>query len=236
MEKVGGSALPNGVMMVRGDRAGIAVYDAEGNLKETSFKTFRNPVKVPYLRAFGGLFASGATSAAAYGRAFLLRNAGTKDKGLKELAELVGLLGGNAGVSAMRREIEKLLTAALRDKPALREPLLALTETASEILSAVLIFETPTGKRLRGFHGAEHKVISAAEKAGRIPSFEEAKAATRFHPRCGTSLSAAALALYTAASGAVLPFLPEKAREPARLALLLASLALAYEGLESGKN
>ncbi|MBR0143658.1 MAG: DUF1385 domain-containing protein [Clostridia bacterium] len=236
MDKVGGSALPDGVMMVRGNRAGVAVYDREGRLREDSFRTVKNPVKIPVLRAFGSLYASTATSARAYVRAFRLRNAGAKDFGLGELAGFCGILGGNTGLSALKVQIEGLIKAALREKAAAREPLLSLTDTFFDILSVVLVFETPTGKRLRGFHGAEHKVIAAAEKAGRAPTLEEARNASRFHPRCGTSLSAASMAIYTVSSGVLLPLVPEKAREPARLALLLASLAVAYEGMAAGKN
>lgn len=236
MDRVGGSALPDGVMMVKGGQAAVAVYDREGNLREASFRTVKNPVKVPVLRAFGSLYASAATSAAAYARAFRLRNAGAKDFGLGELAGFVGVFGSSTGVTALRAQVEKLLKAALKDKAGVREPLLSLTETFFEILSVVIVFQTPTGKRLRGFHGAEHKVIAAAEAAGRAPTLEEARNASRFHPRCGTSLSAAALAIYTVSSGVLLPFVPEKMREPARVALLLASMAVAYEGMASGKN
>ena len=236
MDRVGGSALPDGVMMVKGGQAAVAVYDREGNLREASFHTVKNPVKIPVLRAFGSLYASAATSAVAYVRAFRLRNAGAKDFGLGELAGFVGVLGSNTGVSALRAQVEKLLKAALKDKAAVREPLLSLTETFFEILSVVIVFQTPTGKRLRGFHGAEHKVIAAAEAAGRAPTLEEARNASRFHPRCGTSLSAAALAIYTVSSGVLLPFVPDRMRETARVALLLASMAVAYEGMASGKN
>ena len=41
-------------------------------------------------------------------------------------------------------------------------------------------------KRLFEYHGAEHKVVWAFEKAGRA-DLETARASTRFHPRCGTS-------------------------------------------------
>jgi uncharacterized protein YqhQ len=41
-------------------------------------------------------------------------------------------------------------------------------------------------KRLFEYHGAEHKVVWAFEKAGRV-DLETARASTRFHPRCGTS-------------------------------------------------
>jgi uncharacterized protein YqhQ len=41
-------------------------------------------------------------------------------------------------------------------------------------------------KRVFEYHGAEHKVVWAFEKAGRA-DLESARGATRFHPRCGTS-------------------------------------------------
>jgi uncharacterized protein YqhQ len=41
-------------------------------------------------------------------------------------------------------------------------------------------------KRVFEYHGAEHKVVWAFEKTGRA-DLESARAATRFHPRCGTS-------------------------------------------------
>jgi uncharacterized protein YqhQ len=40
--------------------------------------------------------------------------------------------------------------------------------------------------RVFEYHGAEHKVVWAFEKSGRI-DLEAARASTRFHPRCGTS-------------------------------------------------
>jgi uncharacterized protein YqhQ len=41
-------------------------------------------------------------------------------------------------------------------------------------------------KRVFEYHGAEHKVVWAFENTGRA-DLESARAATRFHPRCGTS-------------------------------------------------
>jgi uncharacterized protein YqhQ len=41
-------------------------------------------------------------------------------------------------------------------------------------------------KRVFEYHGAEHKVVWAFEKTGRM-ELEDARKATRFHPRCGTS-------------------------------------------------
>lgn len=42
-------------------------------------------------------------------------------------------------------------------------------------------------KRVFEYHGAEHKVVWAFEKNGGQVTLENARKATRFHPRCGTS-------------------------------------------------
>ncbi|HEV2417405.1 MAG TPA: DUF1385 domain-containing protein [Terriglobia bacterium] len=42
-------------------------------------------------------------------------------------------------------------------------------------------------KRVFEYHGAEHKVVWAFEKNGGRVNLENARKATRFHPRCGTS-------------------------------------------------
>lgn len=42
-------------------------------------------------------------------------------------------------------------------------------------------------KRVFEYHGAEHKVVWAFEKNGGHVTLENARKATRFHPRCGTS-------------------------------------------------
>lgn len=42
-------------------------------------------------------------------------------------------------------------------------------------------------KRVFEYHGAEHKVVWAFEKNGGRVTLENARKATRFHPRCGTS-------------------------------------------------
>lgn len=42
-------------------------------------------------------------------------------------------------------------------------------------------------KRVFEYHGAEHKVVWAFEKNGGQVTLENARNATRFHPRCGTS-------------------------------------------------
>ena len=50
----------------------------------------------------------------------------------------------------------------------------------------VLIAQSKEIKRIFEYHGAEHKVVWAFERSGRL-DLAAARACTRFHPRCGTS-------------------------------------------------
>ena len=50
----------------------------------------------------------------------------------------------------------------------------------------VLIAQSKEIKRVFEYHGAEHKVVWAFERSGRL-DLAAARACTRFHPRCGTS-------------------------------------------------
>jgi uncharacterized protein YqhQ len=49
-----------------------------------------------------------------------------------------------------------------------------------------LLAQSKEIQRVFQYHGAEHKVVWAYEKTGRM-DVETARASTRFHPRCGTS-------------------------------------------------
>jgi len=49
-----------------------------------------------------------------------------------------------------------------------------------------LLAQSKEIKRVFEYHGAEHKVVWAYEKTGRM-DVETARGSTRFHPRCGTS-------------------------------------------------
>jgi uncharacterized protein YqhQ len=59
-------------------------------------------------------------------------------------------------------------------------------------------------KRLFGYHGAEHMAIAAFERAGRMPTIEDAKRESPVHVRCGTDF----IALLVIAAGVVFSFVP----------------------------
>jgi uncharacterized protein YqhQ len=82
-------------------------------------------------------------------------------------------------------------------------------------------------QRVFEYHGAEHKVVWAYEKTGRL-ELAEARECTRFHPRCGTSfllvVMVIAMLLYL-----FLPFQTFVARLVWRIALLPVIVGVSYE-------
>jgi uncharacterized protein YqhQ len=82
-------------------------------------------------------------------------------------------------------------------------------------------------KRLFEYHGAEHKVVWAFEKTGKV-DLATARDCTRFHPRCGTSfllvVMAIAMLLYM-----FLPFESFAGRFAGRLMLLPLIAGVSYE-------
>jgi uncharacterized protein YqhQ len=83
--------------------------------------------------------------------------------------------------------------------------------------------------RVFQYHGAEHKSINALEAHGAgALSVDTARAASRLHPRCGTSFVVIVLLLSTIA---LIPFygLPATARVPIHLLLTLPIAGVAFE-------
>ena len=91
----------------------------------------------------------------------------------------------------------------------------------------ILISQWKEIQRVFEYHGAEHKVVWAFEKGGRI-DVAAARACTRFHPRCGTSfllvVMGIAMVLYM-----FLPFHAFWLRFLGRLALLPVIAGVSYE-------
>jgi uncharacterized protein YqhQ len=82
-------------------------------------------------------------------------------------------------------------------------------------------------KRLFEYHGAEHKVVWAFERTGRV-DLGTARSSTRFHPRCGTSfmlvIMGIAMVFYL-----FLPFQGFASRLVSRIVLLPLILGVSYE-------
>ncbi len=90
-----------------------------------------------------------------------------------------------------------------------------------------LISQMKDIQRVFEYHGAEHKVVWAYEKGGKL-DVESARACSRFHPRCGTSfllvVMVIALIFYL-----FIPFHSFAGRLAARIALLPAIVGVSYE-------
>ena len=57
------------------------------------------------------------------------------------------------------------------------------------LIGGLIALHTGEGKKIRRFHGAEHKTINAYEKYGHNPSYEEVKITSKYGVRCGTRKS-----------------------------------------------
>lgn len=94
-------------------------------------------------------------------------------------------------------------------------------------------------RRLFAYHGAEHKVINTFEH-GREPRADNVAAASRFHPRCGTSFIVILLLVLVFFHSLVFSLLPGDLtllhKLLVRLGMLLPIAAVAYELIRLGSK
>jgi uncharacterized protein YqhQ len=92
----------------------------------------------------------------------------------------------------------------------------------------LLVSRSRGASQLFAYHGAEHKVIAAFERAGVLPSREQARAASPVHDRCGTNF-ATLIVLCAGVVYAVVPRAPLWAGALWRALLFPVVGAVAYE-------
>lgn len=94
-------------------------------------------------------------------------------------------------------------------------------------------------RRMFAYHGAEHKVINTFEH-GREPRAENVPAASRFHPRCGTSFIIILLLILVLFHSVVFTLLPGDinfiTKLLVRLALIIPIAGVAYELIRLGSR
>jgi len=94
-------------------------------------------------------------------------------------------------------------------------------------------------KRMFAYHGAEHKVINTFEH-GREPRTDNVAAASRFHPRCGTSFIIVLLLILILFHSVVFSLLPGDlnflTKLLVRLALVVPIAGVAYELIRLGSR
>lgn len=206
MNKVGGQAVLEGVMMKSGESVALSVKTDEGIKTELSkFVSIRKKYKllgIPVLRGVVNMIETFALSFKTLGRSAEL--VGYEDeepsKFEKWLTEklgdkLMGVVMGVAGVLGVG--IAMLLFMWL---PAFIASLFGGIITAGWIKTLIegiikiaifiaymaLVALMPDIRRTFEYHGAEHKSIACYEKGLELTP-ENAAGCTRFHPRCGTS-------------------------------------------------
>ena len=229
--RVGGAAIPGGVMMISGKHAGVAIVDYLDCVHAASFDTVENTIKIPGLRGIASLGCSLMTMVKGMIKAEELRTGAEGEDPLRLLAPagiLIGSAAYSLGMGALFENARKKLGKKTKN-PAVTAGLNA-AEALSAIAPVLLLAVTPAGKEVRGFHGAEHKTVHCADK-GIPPIPENAYRESRIHPRCGTSLAVTAELFFLAGCTLVTPFIPEKWQPLANDVLMTASMAAAYEGL-----
>lgn len=178
--RVGGSALPDGVMMLTPLAAAIAREGADGSLSVESFELparEQHPLeKLPFIRILPKLI--GQMSLVVRGWK------PQKSRGLP-LPLLIAIVA--VGI------ISSLINGLCAGLPSMWHA------TGSSLLQLALFFgivgltrAVPRFGRIWRFHGGEHQAIAAYE-AGLDLTVENASSRTLYHPRCGTNLATLAL-------------------------------------------
>jgi uncharacterized protein YqhQ len=190
--RVGGSALPDGVMMLTPLAAAIARQTSDGFAVEAFPLPERKPLpleKVPFIRILPKLV----------GQMALVVRGWKPRQGRFPLPALIaaiviGLLSGGINLGLM------LMPAFWH-------------AAGSTVLQLLLFFgligvtrAIPQFGRIWRFHGGEHQAIAAYE-AGLDLTVENTQRQTLYHPRCGTNLATLAIILMLPgmAFGSVLP-------------------------------
>lgn len=179
--KVGGSALPDGVMMLTPLAAAIARQTHEGDFVVDSFPLpvrRQHPLEtLPFVRIVPKLVAQLSLVV----RGWKPRQ-GRMPLPVISVALLLGALstGGNAVLSRLPTVWHAIAVSLLQ---------LALF---CGVLAATRL--VPRCSRIWRFHGGEHQAIATYE-AGMDLTVENARTRTLYHPRCGTNLAVLALLL-----------------------------------------
>ena len=193
IQKVGGQAVLEGVMMRAGDHMAIAVRNLQGEIsvetEEIASWGKRWPIlKLPLLRGAAGMIESMKIGAKALHFSAVVL--GEEEEG-GESSWLSTLMMGLGFVLAMGLFVALPSVATRFLAP---EGLASWQLSVIEGLMKVFIFlaylvsisRLKDIRRVFEYHGAEHKTIYAYEN-GKELTVENVKPYTRLHPRCGTN-------------------------------------------------
>ena len=234
---VGGQAFPNGVLMRDNSSSCICIVDSSA-----SFLTDLKPVKhqhsvqKPIIRGMYQFLISVGFSLSVWRRLFLLKKTGAQppvNQRLAAIASCVMFLFVFLGMSVLFDSVASLISGFASDTL-----LYAVLYVSSELLLLTAAFwllsRIPAVRRALGFHGAEHKTINCYEQ-GLPLTVENVRQCSRFHRRCGTSMSVCLLLVMLAVSLLIPPVLNDTVQLLILFTVLLLSVGIIYETMRSKK-
>jgi len=204
---VGGQAVIEGVMMRSPHSYAVAVRKPDGSIAVVQSFLERPSEKYPWLRypilrglaTLGQALALGIRALRYSARTAMEEAAPPSSEGLAEKKSEISnwllalnILFSLAFFIVFYKFLPLYLATRLQGHYAIFRSLLVFNFADGIIRIGlflgflVLIAQSKEIKRVFEYHGAEHKVVWAFERSGRL-DLAAARACTRFHPRCGTS-------------------------------------------------
>jgi uncharacterized protein YqhQ len=250
---IGGQAVIEGVMF-RSPRAyAVAVRNPEGEIiteaREHPSLTSKFPWRLPFIRGAAALYES-----IALGIKALMFSAEIAEPGKEGEEKRQASFWEKAGVVVFSLAFGLLLFVGVPYGVAylLKKPLGVAAEGSiifnliDGLLRVIVFFgyllaisALKDVRRMFAYHGAEHKVINTFEH-GREPRPDNVSAASRFHPRCGTSFIIVLLLILILFHSVVFTLLPGDlkflTKLMVRLALIIPIAGVAYEIIRLGSR
>ena len=167
--RVGGQALPDGVMM-RTDRA-WAIARSDGTI-ETGELPRTPAANIPVVRVIVGL-----------GPALLLGLRGGGSRRSRSGRRIPWPLLRGLALAQAAAVVANALIARARLGPGWTAPV-----AVAVVVVAIAVFRVATPSVQWRFHGAEHKAVAAHERGIDLAELDAVLMCSRVHPRCGTNL------------------------------------------------
>jgi uncharacterized protein YqhQ len=239
MEKIGGQAVIEGVMMKSGQAWTVAVRDPKGEIhvKREALRRLPRLLRLPLLRGVVTLVhtLTIGISALEYSASKAYEDEEQKPLSRASIAATIGVafilgIGLFILLPLYAAKLMGLLIAAVAESSLLFNLADGVIRVAVFLLYVVLISLWGEIGRIFEYHGAEHKAIHALE-AGRDLEVGNVKAYSPHHPRCGTSF----LMIVMIVSIMVFSFIPQSWaflwKASARVVLLPLIAGVSYEAL-----
>lgn len=250
---IGGQAVIEGVMFRSPQSYAVAVRRPDGEIAVDAHDkpalTTRYPWKIPFIRGLATLYESLDVGMKALMWSAEIAEPPQEGKPARKATfwEKAGVIAISFGFGlALFVGVPYLLAFLLKGPLGITTEGSILFNLIDGFLRVAVFFGYLTAismmkdvRRLFAYHGAEHKVINTFEH-GREPRPENVAAASRFHPRCGTSFIVVLLLVLVFCHSLVFTFLPGDltffVKLLVRLALVLPIAAVAYELIRLGSR